>query len=122
MAKKTFRNTTFTIDLGVIDESVIVSISNDIPKATRLAKIPKLDPGFEYRGYSCEHKGKYYVFLEESSSTGTIAHECLHIISYILYGKDIKFELENHEIFAYSVGYLVDKIHDYEGEKGESKT
>ena len=117
MTKKIFKNTIFIINLGVISEDIIVSISNSIPKAVTKAKLPKLDTAFDYQGFSYEHKGKYYIFLLEDSSYGTIAHECLHIISYILYGKDIKFELENHEIFAYSVGYLVDKICNYEGEE-----
>ena len=58
-------------------------------------------------------KGWYpIIFIDRTDNKfrkiGTLAHEILHTVTYILNEMDIKFDVNNHEVFAYTVGYLVE--------------
>lgn len=48
-----------------------------------------------------------------ASDNGTVAHEILHAVSFILWRMGIPFEIEKtDEVYAYLIGYVTTKFYD----------
>lgn len=53
----------------------------------------------------------WIIFTHEHYNLNACAHECFHMTHRIMDGIDTKFNLHDHEPFAWLNGYLVDTIY-----------
>lgn len=52
------------------------------------------------------------IVISEEATIGTIAHECFHAVMTTLQLKGIKYSQKSEEAFAYTIGYLTDKVNE----------
>jgi hypothetical protein len=73
---------------------------------------------FEFSGYS-EATGKYHLILlnkkyltDDAFAMSTIAHEALHITSFIMKRVGIKPDVNNDEAQAYLLSWIVEQVYE----------
>lgn len=73
---------------------------------------------FDFAGYA-EATGNYHLILlnkkylkDETFAIGTIAHEALHITSFILKRVGIKPDVNNDEAQAYLLSWIVEQVYE----------
>ena len=64
----------------------------------------------EYSAITFETKDSIVVAFKSEVDLSIIAHESVHICSYVFLGIDAKVELDNDEPFAYLMGWVVEQI------------
>ena len=57
--------------------------------------------------------GDNIVCVLRTNSKNTIVHECVHIAWYLLHTIHVNIDVNNHEIQAYLVDYLYEKIVEF---------
>ncbi len=63
---------------------------------------------------SNKQPNKIYLLIDKDSvNTDTIYHETFHIVCRCMEIRDIIFDNENHEAFAYVAGYIGSEIHRF---------
>jgi hypothetical protein len=68
----------------------------------------------DYAGKAFElfhSSGKHIVcvWVENKKHYSALAHECFHAVSYCYKAKDVKYDYDNDEPFAYLLGRLVEE-------------
>lgn len=58
-----------------------------------------------------ESKGELYVWLNPTTTRGTLAHECLHLVNRIINSKGMTATTTDDETQAYLLGWLFDKLY-----------
>jgi hypothetical protein len=70
---------------------------------------------FEAFAFSSPYKNKYtryIILLKDKVSSGTIAHECNHIVTYMFNDRQCN-NLNNDEPACYLLGWLVNRVHEF---------
>lgn len=100
-----------TIPIDPFGYSVEVIVTTDFEYSLKkrrdiLGDIETKDNAF---AFTCLREGqsKAHLFCPPDSSIGTIAHECLHIVAFVMREIGAQFE---EEIWAYFVGELAEKV------------
>ena len=65
-----------------------------------------------YLGMTFKHNGVYFIYSDGEDVYNTIPHEAVHAIARIAECRGILFDITNHEMIAYMVGYVSGKILD----------
>ena len=72
--------------------------------------------GFEamvFRNDRASGYTKYVMLFEESAKAHVIAHEALHIVTYLFQDRNIRIENNNDEPAAYLLGWIVGECHKF---------
>jgi len=64
-------------------------------------------PG-KFNGDNCQ-----FVIFNGKPDISTIAHECYHVVSNVMYIADIEFDCRNDEPGAYFLGWITKKVYDF---------
>lgn len=62
-------------------------------------------------GLHCDNDYQSYIFLNSNPNIGVLAHECYHAIKRMF--KWIHAKKVDEEIFAYNLGYCIDKANEF---------
>lgn len=65
-----------------------------------------------YLGMTFKHNGVYFIYSDGEDVYNTIPHESVHAIARMAEHRGILFDVTNHEMIAYMVGYVSGKILD----------
>jgi hypothetical protein len=109
------------IRVGAFSTDVIVVVSDDPSPFLTKKKLYGWDdveeganPFDEGKAGSCIfRKRSIYMIIPTWVSAATIAHECVHAVSYTLSWIGDKHDYDNDEVFAYHVGWLVGEVVDF---------
>lgn len=71
------------------------------------------DGAFVDRIYNDDGEIDYLVWFRNNPSVKDIAHESLHLVSYIFEDRNIHFDFNNHEAWAYMIGYIYDQLFNF---------
>lgn len=107
---------------AIFENEYIVVIGNEDEAEKYLQKIlpeytPKIDSTYACAlHYSGKNRATIIWFSEEAWKDkeyihDTIAHEALHATTRSLMQHGVKFDEENHEIFCYTLGWIVREIY-----------
>ena len=99
------------IKLNAFDTTIKWFVGNfkDFIKKYNLEKCELED---SYLGLTFRHNGFYFIYSNGEDVYNTIPHESVHAIARIAESKGILFDITNHEMIAYMVGYVSGKILD----------
>lgn len=102
--------------LPIYGANILLSVSPDVYKARRAESLlfGKLSEGedAEWIGLCASFENRYGVFLRfDCVSHGVLAHEIFHLVHRILGNRDLMFDPQNHEAFAYLSQWLTDEIY-----------
>ncbi|HDZ04889.1 hypothetical protein LCGC14_0370540 [marine sediment metagenome] len=70
-----------------------------------------------FRTYAKNGYARYYLAFKKDVDAGIIAHEALHIVSFIFQDYKIKFQLKNDEPQCYLLEWIVKQVHEFIDEK-----
>lgn len=88
-------------------------LTEDIQRAAkRLYKrfsweIPK---DLDAQGWFFSHEGSYYIILGHTCTVKSLVHEALHSSIHILFDRDVKTTVHNHEALTYLTDSIVGQI------------
>lgn len=77
----------------------------------KIEKKYNLDSLGDYEGVVFDNKSDIYVVLRKNTTPSIIAHEVIHIVNLIFNSVGIKLDPNNDEAYAYTVGWIIKKIH-----------
>jgi len=54
-----------------------------------------------------------YIFIEPNASVNTISHESFHAVDHLMSAIDTSLTKDTNECYAYSLGYIVEKVYNF---------
>lgn len=95
-----------------LDYTVHVVVTNDVIKSGRkrdqtLAEDAEAEALHIYRKAECAS----YLVFNRNPDLGTVAHECYHCVYRLM--RWVGADMDNNEIFAYHLGYLVNVVYTF---------
>lgn len=59
-----------------------------------------------FHALSCYYRDKHGIFLPLDVEFDTVIHECFHTTMHLLHYRNVSFDINNHEPFAYLHGWI----------------
>lgn len=117
------RESRFKIKIPVYDSEINVLISENVSKSyAKLCKklnwldlLEDLDESENDSAcfiYGDDEVGHYYLILPYNADVFIISHEVLHATFIILDHHDVMYDKNNHEVFTYLHGHLVETVYN----------
>ena len=100
-----------TINLNAFDTKIKWFVG-DFKSFIKKYKLCKCELEGGCLGMTFKHNGFYFIYSNGEDVYNTIPHESVHAIARIAESKGILFDITNHEMIAYMVGYVSGKILD----------
>lgn len=112
------------IDIPIYRGKLVIILTNS--KKKLIKEIPKFGgPRIYGHAINKSYKGKdgYFIVLNTELATtaitpGVIAHESFHTAAFILGNRDVHFDIDNDEPYAYLLDWVVDQVYLFLKETG----
>jgi hypothetical protein len=120
MPKRNYRTYKIPIYFG---EFTVICQSNYydlhiLLKALSINTMPKYFDPIQYGAFALSELknnklSRYFIFIKPDTKPGQIAHECLHVTTYLFSDRGMS-DLNNDEPQAYILTWLVNKVHEFQ--------
>lgn len=105
----------YPVTLGVVVGETIHEAFAKVRKETRGVFCAEEPRGVAACHSGVNPKGEFFIFLTFSKDIhkhpGTVAHECIHVMSAVYEEMGVKYDTFNDESTAYFFGQLVETVH-----------
>lgn len=101
------------IKVPVYHGRILIKFCKDfIKEAHKIGVELRVDANsFDGLAFKIPKNGNWCILLSEKITPGVIAHECLHVVNYILGDSGVEVSVTNDEAQAYLLTWLVNKVH-----------
>lgn len=103
----------YRVQVPIYFGNLYIKFSKDFIKDAGRLKINLTDNANEWLGLAfrkSQKKAGAYCILIKRNTPDVIAHECLHVVNYILHDRGITIDTANDEVQAYLLSWVVSQV------------